>query len=376
MGDNAQGKTTLLEAIYFLATFTSIHAAPDRQMINFLASDGPLAVARMVADYVRGGQSHRMEIRLIQESNGINGSRYRKEILIDGVKRSAQEAMGNFNAVVFMPQMTRYIEGGPDERRRYLNLTLAQVSPGYAQALTDYSQALSQRNALLKQLSERGGDAEQLIYWDKLIAQRGALLIYARSAAIQELDLLAGRLHQRLTEGREVLQLVYRPAYDPALSGDSQYALPIETAIDRSRFSVEDIQQGFMKQLQVVRREEIARGVTTIGPHRDELRFTANGIDLGEYGSRGQIRTTLLALKLAEVDWMKGKTGHWPVLLLDETLAELDLNRRADLLRALETCEQGLLTTTDLDMFTPDFVQQSTVWNVRAGQVDSIDPAV
>jgi DNA replication and repair protein RecF len=376
VGDNAQGKTTLLEAIYFLATFTSIHAAPDRQMINFLAGDGPLAVARMVADFVRGGQNHRMEVRLIQESNGINGSRYRKEILIDGVKRSVQEAMGNFNAVVFMPQMTRYIEGGPDERRRYLNLTLAQVSPGYAQALTDYSQALSQRNALLKQLSERGGDAEQLIYWDKLISQRGAVLIFARSAAIQELDLLAGRLHQRLTEGREVLQMVYRPAYDPALSGDAQYALPIETAIDRSRFSVEDIQLGFMKQLQIVRREEIARGVTTIGPHRDELRFTANGIDLGEYGSRGQIRTTLLALKLAEVDWMKGKTGHWPVLLLDETLAELDLNRRADLLRALETCEQSLLTTTDLDMFTPDFVQQSTVWNVRAGQVDSIDPAV
>ena len=111
--------------------------------------------------------------------------------------------------------MTRIIEGGPEERRRYLNLALAQATPGYAQALSDYSQALTQRNALLKQLFERGGDPDQLAYWDTLLADRGALIVHARIAAIQELEQLAARIHHRLTHSEEILRLVYQPAYDP-----------------------------------------------------------------------------------------------------------------------------------------------------------------
>ena len=118
-----------------------------------------------------------------------------------------------------------------------------------------------------------------------------------------------------------------------------------------------------------LRGEEIARGVTTIGPHRDELRFLSNGIDLGIYGSRGQARTAMLALKLAEVAWMQTKTGEWPVLLLDEVLAELDLPRRSDLLERLSQCEQALLTTTDLDLFSTGFVQQAKLWNVQGGRI-------
>ncbi len=369
VGDNAQGKTTLLESVFFLATFSSFHASSDRQLVNFMAADGPLAVARLVAEFQRGVQAHRLEVRLIQEAVGANGSRLRKEILLDGVKRSMQEAMGAFNAVIFLPQMTRILEGGPEDRRRYLNLALAQVVPGYAQALSEYAQVLSQRNALLKMLSDRGGDADQLHYWDALLTQRGASIILARIQAIQEIEKQAARIHERLTAGQEVLRLIYRPSFDPAKRADNQYALPIETPIDRSAFTLEQIQQGFLQALVAARSEEIARGITSIGPHRDELRFTANGIDLGDFGSRGQVRTTLLALKLAEVSWMKEKTGEWPVLLLDETLAELDAQRRADLLDVLDECDQGLLTTTDLNLFTPEFVRRSTVWQVRAGFV-------
>jgi DNA replication and repair protein RecF len=118
-----------------------------------------------------------------------------------------------------------------------------------------------------------------------------------------------------------------------------------------------------------LRNEEIARGVTTIGPHRDDLRFLANNIDLGDYGSRGQIRTALLALKLAEVNWMKERTTEWPVILLDEVMAELDLQRRADLLKYIGESEQVLFTTTDLNLFTPGFVQQAEVWNVENGAI-------
>jgi DNA replication and repair protein RecF len=132
-----------------------------------------------------------------------------------------------------------------------------------------------------------------------------------------------------------------------------------------------DIQNGFRARLKELRTEEIARGVTTIGPHRDDLRFLANNIDLGDYGSRGQIRTALLALKLAEVNWMKERTGEWPVILLDEVMAELDLQRRADLLKYIGESEQVLFTTTDLNLFTHDFVEKAEVWRVEGGRIEN-----
>jgi DNA replication and repair protein RecF len=265
--------------------------------------------------------------------------------------------------------MTRIIEGGPDERRRYLNLALSQTLPGYAQALGEYNQTLAQRNALLKQIYERGGDPNQLAPWDAMLAERGAQLIHARIAAVQEMEMIAARIHHRLTHAEEILRLVYQPAYDPVARPEGQFALPLQTPVNRGGFSLERIRSGFLQRLAELRREEIARGVTTIGPHRDEMRLQSNGIDLGDFGSRGQVRTALLALKLAEVAWMKNKTGEWPVLLLDEILAELDAQRRADLQTYLLEHEQTLLTTTDLNLFDPSFVQQGSVWQVEQGLV-------
>jgi len=371
VGANAQGKTSLLEAIYYLATFTSFHAASDRQLINFVASAENLSVARIVAEYHRAGRSHRLEVRLILENGGNGGTRLRKEILLDGVKRNANDVLGHFTAVIFLPQMTRILESGPEERRRYLNLALSQAVPGYAQALNEYGQAVTQRNALLKQLSERGGDPEQLCYWDELLAQRGALIIHARIAALQEMEKLAGRIHQRLTHGEEVLRLHYQPAFDPLPApANGQIGLPLrQVQAERSGIGKEQIQKGFLERLRQVRSEEISRGVTTLGPHRDELRFISNGVDLGDFGSRGQVRTTLMSLKLAEVGWLKEKTGQWPVLLLDEILAELDLQRRADLLAAVAESEQAVATATDVNMFDKGFIEESTVWQVNAGSV-------
>jgi DNA replication and repair protein RecF len=370
VGHNAQGKTSILEAVYYLATFTSFHAANDRQLVNFMAAGEALAVGRLVADYRRGDSLHRIEVRLIQES-GNGGARLRKEILLDGVRKTAQAAMGHFNAVIFLPQMTRIIEGAPEERRRYLNLALSQALPGYARDLSEYSQSLTQRNALLKQLSERSGDPDQLIYWDELLSQRGAALMHARIKAVREIEYFATRVHHRLTNSQEVLRLQYLPAYDPLPQPEGQFALPMYMQTDLSGLSVEQLRQGFRQRLEALRREEIARGMTTIGPHRDELRILANAIDLGNFGSRGQVRTALLALKLAEVSWLKEKTGHWPVLLLDEIMAELDLQRRADLLVTLRDCEQAMLTTTDMNLFSADFIGASTVWQVTAGQVNA-----
>jgi DNA replication and repair protein RecF len=144
----------------------------------------------------------------------------------------------------------------------------------------------------------------------------------------------------------------------------------METVVDRSRLELNEIRDSFRARLRDLRSEEIARSVTTIGPHRDELRFLANDIDLGNYGSRGQVRTALLSLKLAEVNWMKDRTGEWPVILLDEVMAELDLQRRADLLKYVGESEQVLFTTTDLNLFAPEFVEKAEVWKVSGGKVE------
>jgi DNA replication and repair protein RecF len=298
----------------------------------------------------------------------------RKEILLDGTKRKVGEALGQFNAVLFLPQMMQIVEGSPDERRRYLNLALSQVNPAYAEALHEYGQVLSQRNALLKALNERSTDlasaAEQLGYWDDRLSLYGAQVIYSRIRVIQELERHAAFIHRDLTRGQEVLRLNYQPSYDPLPVKKGQFSLLLDAPVDRTHLSLEKIQQGFREELEKRRLEEIGRGMTTFGPHRDEVRFLANGLDMNTYGSRGQTRTVLLALKLAEVTWMKEKTNQWPVLLLDEVLAELDPERRIDLLSHLSGSEQVMMTTTDLDQLSRDYVAHARLWRVQSGRVE------
>src|ERR671919_181509 len=377
VGDNAQGKTSILEAVYFLAAFTSFQTHVDRQIINFYeAKKNELTVTRRVAEYQRSKSKHRLEARLILEPVGVLASqRLRKEILLDGVKKSAGEVIGHFNAVIFAPQMSQIMEGAPEDRRRYLNLALAQSTPAYARALSEYNQALTQRNALLKFLGERGGSGDkrsspvdQLEVWDDTLTRLGSQIILWRIEAIQQIERLASRVHHELTHGSEILRLAYEPAFDPLPKPNGQLGLKIETIVDRSGLDVKEIQDGFRASLSALRSVEIARGVTTIGPHRDEIRFLANDIDLGNYGSRGQVRTALLSLKLAEVNWVRDRTGGGPVILLDEVMAELDLQRRGDLLKYVGETEQVLFTTTDLNLFTPDFVKNAEVWRVEGGK--------
>jgi DNA replication and repair protein RecF len=372
LGANAQGKTSILEAIYFLAAFTSFQTHADRQIVNFTeAKNNPLTVTRLVAEYQRARSKHRLEARLILEPMGVvNSQRLRKEVLLDGVKKPVSDVIGHFNAVIFVPQMSQIIEGAPEDRRRYLNLALAQSTPAYARVLSEYNQALTQRNALLKTLWERGGSGDQLDVWDDALTRLGSQIILWRIEAVQQIERLASRVHHELTHGSEILRLAYEPAFDPLPKPNGQLGLKIDTVVDRSGLDLKDIQDGFLTRLRELRTEEIHRGVTTIGPHRDELRFLANNIDLGNYGSRGQVRTTLLALKLAEVNWMKDRTGEWPVILLDEVMAELDLPRRADLLKYVGENEQVVFTTTDLNLFTPEFAGKAEVWRVEGGRVE------
>jgi len=340
-------------------------------MINFnLPESDPLQVARIVAEYQRNNKKQNLEARLILEKNGGEGLfRLRKEALLNGVSRRFSDLYGQFNAVSFLPQMSKIIEGSPSDRRRYLDEVLCQVEPGYSRHLIRYNQANTRRNALLKHLAEQNGNPNQLEPWDVMLSEHGAILIRGRIKLISQLEALARQSHHDLTGGKEVFRIDYQPSFDPLTEENGQLGLPVDQIADRGNIDLSEIQKGFQSGLERRHRQDILRGSTGIGPHRDEMRLLANQVDLGNYGSRGQSRTALLSLKFAEVELMHARTGEWPVLLLDEVMAELDPLRRQALMQLLDKVEQAFVTTTDLDMFDPDFLRNHEIWKVHQGVV-------
>jgi DNA replication and repair protein RecF len=295
--------------------------------------------------------------------------RVRKEILINGLKKRVSELSGQFTVVMFLPQDMYVIEGPPEARRRSLDFTLSQADPAYAVARQEYAKVLSQRNALLKQLQERNSVNDELAFWDEQIANYGATLMRARGLALSELEEISARIHTELTRNGERLHLRYTPSYLPEFPLEDQPTLPMETTLDYGSISWEDLRLGLRSALQKNRKGEIQRGMTLLGPHRDDIRIHANAIDLHLYGSRGQNRTAMLATKMGEAEWLLKKTGKSPILLLDEVLAELDPERREDLLRRLETTSQVILTAADLTMFTKAFQAQATIWKISGGRI-------
>ncbi|TFH34743.1 MAG: DNA replication/repair protein RecF [Anaerolineales bacterium] len=368
VGANAQGKTSLLEAIYYLTGASATHATSDRQLINFLAQKQPQAFARLVAEVEAHNRIQRIEIRLTLEDQD-GDRRPRKEILVNGLRRRMRELAGTFNAVIFLPQDMEIVEGSPGNRRHYLDSSLIQADPSYAATLSDYGKVLSQRNALLKSLHERRNSDQQLDFWDEQLCELGATLIRARALALHELERIAAPIQENLTRDKEDLHLRYQPSYDPLSAPEGQMDLPIQSPLDRTTVSREEIRKGMLASLQAKREEERARGLTLIGPHRDDFGLLSKGIDLRLYGSRGQNRTAMLALKLAEIDWLSERTGEMPILLLDEVLAELDIERREDLLQRVQPARQAVLTAADLSMFSETFQQKAAVWQVNAGQI-------
>jgi len=371
VGNNAQGKTSFLEAVNFFSTMTSVQAGKDRELVNFLALEEELPVARLVMEFQRANAVHSMEARLILGNGGNGNGKLRKEVLVDGIKRPLQQALGNFNSVIFLPQMTDIIDGSPDGRRRYLDMTIAQVYPGYARELSEYIQAISQRNALLKMLAERGGDTQQLDFWDEQVSEKGSFIMHMRMHMLEEFEVQAARVHLTLSEGKSDLMICYQPSFSLKDKEGGQEAFTFSSSND-SRSTIpaqKELHTAFLNRLRSIRNEEILRGVTTVGPHRDDLRFFIDQVDAGTYGSRGQIRTVLMALKIGEMHWLHEKTEEWPVLLLDETLAELDLPHRDALLGALGDSEQAILTATDVGMFNADFLKESTLLYVEQGLI-------
>ena len=372
VGDNAQGKTSILEAIWYLAASNSPYTASDRQLIHWRAEDDPIPFARLEAQLNGGGRYHKLEMTLLLDRSS-GATRFKKSIKLNHVDKRAADVVGLFHVVLFLPRDLSLVEGAPADRRRFMNAALRQVDRNYLLALAEYEKLLPQRNALLKRIGEKRAGAVELEYWDERMADCGGRIIAGRGAFLRELDIKARETHHALSGASESLSLAYQPSIP--LTDDSAAA---QLAFDapgldlNQDFDIDAIRTRFIDALAARRAESIARGMSIVGPHRDELRLRINGRDCGLYGSRGQARTAVMALKFAEMEWMRDQIGVYPLFLLDEVVAELDVKRRAWLTERLDGMTQTLLTTTDLDVFSDDFLRRASVFRVEGGSVAAI----
>jgi DNA replication and repair protein RecF len=374
-GDNAQGKTNLLEAIYYLATGISPRARTDRELINWLANEDQMTFARLEAKLEETETLREVNIVLLSGADQA-----RKEIRINGVKRRASDLIGQVKTVLFMPENIDLIAGSPDARRSYLDTAISQIDSRYAHSLSQYNRVLTQRNSLLRILRERPGDPGQLDFWDRRLVEEGSHLIAWRIRIVTALDKLVQDIHARLTGGEERLRLLYRCSVP--LEGDEGFQayrqLPLATvrgseeAIGASDTPVAIVRHIFRQKLRARRQEEIERGMTLMGPQRDDLRFLVGGVDMCTYGSRGQQRTIAISVKLAEMELIRAETGEEPILLLDDVMSELDEARRQCLMDAIHRGQQVIITTTDLDSFNPSFLEQAAVWRIHQGRLSSL----
>ena len=369
-GDNAQGKSNLLEAIYVLATSRSPRTTSDRELINWSALGDELSACRLVTDIQKAKGKLHLEIAISSKASGIqetdvffsrrkqttNAAPAQKRIKINGVVRRAVDLFGQLNVVTFSVHDIDLVGGEPTLRRRYLDITISQIDHQYLRSLQRYQRVLWQRNQLLRTIAENKSSPEELTFWDKELVEKGSYLTVQREHTVAALDRLAQTIHDELSGEQGKLSLVYFRSIDKEKGKeDSQ---------------IQETAEKFVQALNAVRDKEIAQGVSLIGPHRDDLRFLVNEIDAGVYGSRGQQRTVALALKLAEAKFMQNKTGEQPVLLLDDVLSELDVKRRHHLLDSAATHEQVIITTTDLDRFESEFLKQATLFKVAQGIIE------
>jgi DNA replication and repair protein RecF len=372
-GENAQGKTNLLEAIYYLATARSPYATADRELINWLAEEEDLTFARLVGQMQKADTLQRLEIALLKEpSPEVNARSLKKQIRINGVPKRVLDLIGQLNAVFFLPQDIALVAGSPGVRRRYLDATICQFDPVYCRILRRYNRVLTQRNHLLRQLQERRNSPDQLHFWDEKMVEDGAHVVARRREVIAKLEELASAIHLDLTGQDGHLYLHYEPS---VRMPQKPYQIPLELGSEGVlgiRYSEPDIRQSFSQQLRENTREEIQRGMSLIGPHRDDVRFLAGGVDMRIYGSRGQQRTVVLAVKLAEAKLLAEETGEQPVMLLDEVMAELDEARRSYLMTAIEDSQQAILTTTHWNAYSPEFLAKATLLRVHEGRIEKM----
>lgn len=332
-GDNAQGKTNILEAIYVAATTKSHKGSKDREIIKF---DSEEAHIRTYIE--KDGVETKIDMHLRKSKS--------KGIAIDGQKiKKAADLLGLCNIVFFSPEDLSIIKNGPAERRRFVDMELCQLDNFYLYNLNHYNKIVNQRNVLLKDMFMNPGLRDTLSIWNSQLVSFGSKIIERRMLFVEQLNEIIYEIHKKLSGGKEEIEIRYEP-----------------------EVTIED----FESKLENSQERDIRSKMTNVGPHRDDFSFYVNGIDIRKYGSQGQQRTAALSLKLAEIELVKKITKDSPILLLDDVLSELDSNRQNYLLNSIGDI-QTIITCTGLEEFVNNRFEINRVYKVSNGMVTQVN---
>ncbi|MGE5612788.1 MAG: DNA replication/repair protein RecF [Bacillota bacterium] len=339
-GDNAQGKTNIIEAMFLCSSGRSHRTSRDQEMVRNGTSGFEVAILLRKSDS--------------EEEIGVSFTpEEKKRIRINGIKmKKIGSLMGHLNAVMFSPEDLMIIKQGPAERRRFIDIAISQIKPAYFYELQQYARILFQRNTMLREAIDKRIDENMLDVWDVHLAKTGAKIIAERMSLIKRLDDFARLRHGQLTNHGEKLELIYKPSIN----------------IDKNS-KIEDIEDLFSETICRNRKEELRKGTTAAGPHRDDIDILLNGENTKVYGSQGQQRTSILSVKLGEIDLIKEEIGEFPVLLLDDVLSELDAKRKEYLMDSVDGL-QVFITCTDRKFYSRD-KKGAVFFHVRAGKVDT-----
>ena len=328
-GDNAQGKTNILEAVYLSATTKSHKGSKDKDLINFGSEEAHIRTYVM-----KDGLENRVDMHLRKNKS--------KGIAINGQKiKKAADLLGLLNVVFFSPEDLSIIKNGPSERRRFVDMELCQLDSVYLHNLNHYNKIVNQRNRLLKDLYANQGLRDTLFLWDSQLVSYGQKIIEQRNTFISQLNEIIYEIHLKLTGGKEKLEIVYEP---------------------------DVLAMDFEEKLQKCQERDIRLKQTSAGPHRDDFSFAVGAVDISKFGSQGQQRTAALSLKLAEIELVRKMTKDVPLLLLDDVLSELDSSRQNYLLNSIGDI-QTIITCTGLEEFVNNRFEINKVFEVSDGVI-------
>jgi DNA replication and repair protein RecF len=339
IGENAQGKTNLMEAIYVLA-FSKSHRTPkDKELIQW-----DQEYAKIEGNILKRKQRFPLEIVL--------SSKGKKAKLNHLEQKRLSDYIGALNVVMFAPEDLNLVKGSPQIRRRFIDMEIGQIQPVYIYHLGQYQKILKQRNHLLKLLQRRQADPTMLDVLTEQLITHAAIILEKRFLFLGLLRKWAQPIHQGITTGLEMLDIEYLSNLDVSEESDK-----------------ETLRIAYEEKFSALRTREVERGTTLAGPHRDDLSFYVNGKDVQAFGSQGQQRTTALSLKLAEIELIHKEVGDYPILLLDDVLSELDDSRQSHLLETIQGKVQTFVSTTNVSGIQHDTLRQAELFNIQAGKL-------
>lgn len=343
VGENAQGKTNLLEAIYVLAIAKSARTSHDKELIQWGSDYG-----KIKGRLIRRGAALPLELVITKRGKKARANHLEKQRL--------SEYVGLCNVVMFAPEDLNLVKGSPVVRRRFIDMEMGQIAPVYLHLLTDYQKVLQQRNAWLRQsFRQPPGAASFLDVLTEELGEHASEIVRRRFSFVRRLNAYAGPIHLEISDGRERLSIRYRSTLDHVSEED-----------DRSK-----IREAFAEQSGRLRTRELERGTTLLGPHRDDLKFIVNGRDVQMFGSQGQQRTAALSVKLAEIELIREDVGEYPLLLLDDVLSELDDMRKTHLLNVFREKVQTFVTTTSTDGLDRQLLERALLFRIEHGTATS-----